>query len=111
MQYLKNELEQEQIQNIPYALAFESLKYAQTCTTLDISFVVEVLSEYQSHLKKILKYLQGIKDHILTYRRFDHLKVIKYSNLNFPGCVNTKKSPFGYLFLLAGWMISWKSAK
>jgi len=26
--------------------------------------------------KKVLRYLQGIKNHMLTYKRSDHLKVI-----------------------------------
>jgi len=67
MQCPKNELEREQMRNIPYV--FGSLMYAQTCTTPDISFTVRVLGRYQSNLgldhwktaKKIFKYLQEIK--------------------------------------------------
>jgi len=47
----------------------------------------------------------------LTYRKFDHLEVIGYTNLDFVGCVDTRKSTFGYVYLLAGGAISWKSAK
>ncbi|CAL1413096.1 unnamed protein product [Linum trigynum] len=61
--------------------------------------------------KKVLRYLQGTKDHMLTFRRSDHLEVIGYSDSDYAGCVDTKKSTFGYLFLLAGGAISWKSAK
>ncbi|XP_052193791.1 secreted RxLR effector protein 161-like [Diospyros lotus] len=119
MQYLKNELEREQMRNIPYISVVGSLMYAQTCTRLDKSFAVGILGRYQSNpwldhwkaAKKFFKYLQGTKDHMLTYRRFDHLKVIGYSYSDFAGCVGTRKSTFGYLFLLAGGAISWKSAK
>ena len=48
---------------------------------------------------------------MLTYRKFDHLEVIGYADSDYAGCVDTKKSTFGYLFLLAGGAISWKSAK
>ncbi|CAL1353246.1 unnamed protein product [Linum trigynum] len=61
--------------------------------------------------KKVLRYLQGTKDHMLTFRRSDHLEVIGYSDSDYAGCVDTRKSTFGYLFLLAGGEISWKSAK
>ena len=48
---------------------------------------------------------------MLTYKKSDHLEVIGYSYSNFAGCVDTRKSTFGYTFLLAEWAISWKSAK
>ncbi|KAA0038142.1 Retrovirus-related Pol polyprotein from transposon TNT 1-94 [Cucumis melo var. makuwa] len=48
---------------------------------------------------------------MLTYKRSDHLEVIGYSDSDFAGCVDTRKSTFGYLFLLAEEAISWKSAK
>ena len=119
MQCPKNELEREQMRNIPYASVVGSLMYAQTCTRPDISFAVGMLGRYQSNpgldhwkaAKKILRYLQGTKNHMLTYKSSDHLKVIGYSDSDFAGCVDTRKSTFGYLFLLAEGAISWKSAK
>ena len=85
----------------------------------DINFVVEMLGRYQSNprldhckaAKKVLRYLQGTIDHVLNYKRFDHLEVIRYSDLDHAGCVDTRKSIFGYLFMMARGAISWKSAK
>ena len=48
---------------------------------------------------------------MLTYRRFGHLKVIGYTDSDFVSCIDTRKSTFGYMYLLAGGAISWKSAK
>ena len=115
----KNELERKQMEQIPYASIVGSLMYAQTCTRPDISFAVGMMGRYQSNpgiehwkaAKKVLRYLQGTKDHMLTYKRSDHLEVIGYSDSDFAGCVDSRKSTFGYLFLLAGGAISWKSAK
>ncbi|XP_059295712.1 secreted RxLR effector protein 161-like [Lycium ferocissimum] len=115
----KNELEQKQMKDIPYASIVGSLIYAQTCTRLDISFAVRMLGRYQSNpgmdhwktAKKVLRYLQGTKYYMLTCRRFDHLDVVGYSYSDYAGCVDIRKSTFGYLFLLAGEAISWKSAK
>ena len=48
---------------------------------------------------------------MLTYKRSEHFEVIGYSDLDFTRCVDTRKSTFGYLFLLARGAISWKSVK
>ena len=115
----KNDLEREQMQKIPYALAVESLMYAQTCIRPDISFAVRMLGRYQSNpgmehkkaAKKVMRYLQGIKDYILTYRRSDQLEVIGYSDSDFAGCQDSRKSTSAFVFLLAGGAISWKNVK
>jgi len=119
MQCPKNDLERKQMENILYASIVGSLMYAQTCTRPDISFAVGMLGRYQSNpglhhwkaVKKVLRYLQGTKDHMLTYKRSYHLEVIEYIDSDFAGCVDTRKSTFGYVYLLAGGVISWKSAK
>ena len=93
--------------------------YAQLCTQPDISFATGMLGRYQSNpgmehwkvAKKVLIYLQGTKDHMLTYKRSDHLEVIAYSNSDFFRCVDTKKSILGFVFLLARGAISWKNTK
>ncbi|XP_068647519.1 secreted RxLR effector protein 161-like [Aristolochia californica] len=58
-----------------------------------------------------MRYLQGTKDYKLTYKRSDHLEVIGYSDSDFVGCLDSRKSTSGYVFLLAGGAISWRSAK
>ena len=58
-----------------------------------------------------MRYLRGTKDYMLTFKRYDNLEVIGYTDSNFAGCVDSRKSTFGYVYLLAGATISWKSAK
>ncbi|KAK9089019.1 hypothetical protein Scep_028101 [Stephania cephalantha] len=119
MQCPHNDLERQQMQCIPYASLVGSLMYAQTCTRPDISFAVGMLGRYQSNpgmdhwkaAKKVLRYLQGTKDYMLIYKQSSHLKVIGYSDSDNAGCVDSRKSTFGYLFLLAGGAVSWKSSK
>ena len=55
--------------------------------------------------------MQGTKDYVLTFKRSDNLEVIGFSYLDFARCVDSRKSTFGYLFMLAGGAISWKSSK
>ena len=115
----KNDLEHKEMDNIPYASLVGSLMYAQTCTRPDISFAVGMLGRYQSNpelfhwraAKKVLRYLQGTKDHMLIYRRTSNLEIVGYSDSDYAGCKDTRKSTFGYLFLLADGAISWKSGK
>ena len=45
----RNNLEKEQMRNIPYASAIGSMMYAQVCTRPDIAFVVGMLGRYQSN--------------------------------------------------------------
>ena len=56
-------------------------------------------------------YLQRTKDYILTYRKSDQLEIIGYSDSDFAGCRDSMKSTSGYIYLLVGGAISWKSVK
>ena len=76
--------------------------------------MVGMLGSYQSnpgidHWKaanKVLRYLQGTKNYMLTYKRSNELEVIGYSNSDFAGCLDSRKSIFGYLFRLAKVVVS-----
>jgi hypothetical protein len=61
--------------------------------------------------KKVLRYLQRTKDFMLTYRPSDLLKVVGYADADYVGCADDLKSTSGYVFMLAGGAISWKSVK
>ncbi|XP_042443852.1 secreted RxLR effector protein 161-like [Zingiber officinale] len=58
-----------------------------------------------------MRYLQRTKGQLLTYQRSDHLEVIGYSDSDFVGCLDSRRSISGYIFMLAGVTISWKSIK
>lgn len=45
------------------------------------------------------------------YKRTDNLEVIVYSDSNFAGCVDSRKSTSGHIFMMAGGAVSWRSAK
>jgi hypothetical protein len=107
------------MKNIPYASTVGSLMYAQVYTRPDIAFAVGMLGRYQSDpgldhwraAKKVMRYLQGTKDYMLMYRRTDNLEVIGYSDSDFAGCIDSRKSTSGYIFLMASGAVSWRSAK
>lgn len=56
-------------------------------------------------------YLQGTKDYMLTYRDFNHLKWLGYSDSDFVRYSDIRKSTLGYVFLLVRGAISGRSAK
>ncbi|XP_062079979.1 secreted RxLR effector protein 161-like [Humulus lupulus] len=115
----KNNLEREELSNIPFASVLGSLMYSQICTRPDIAFVVNVLGRYLSDpghdhwvvAKKVLRYLQRTKNFMLVYKQFGNLRVIGYSDSDFGGFVDDLKSTSRYIFTLASTAISWKSVR
>ncbi|KAM1899939.1 hypothetical protein ACFX14_028942 [Malus domestica] len=103
----------------PYASLVGSLMYAQVCTRPDLSFTISVLGRFQSNAgeahwnaaKRILRYLQRTKDHMLVYKRTESLVLEGYSDSDFAGCPNDMKSTTGYIFLMACGAVSWKAVK
>ena len=61
--------------------------------------------------KKSLRYLQRTTNFMVTYKKLEELEIIGYSDSDFFGCIDSKKSTAGYSYLLAGRVVSWKSAK
>ena len=115
----KNDLVKESMKNIPYALAVGNLMYAQVCTRPDIAYAFGVLGRYQSNpgmdhwraVKKVMRYLQGTKNYMLMYRQTNNLDLVGYSDADFAGCVDSRKSTSGYIFIMAGGTVSWRSVK
>ena len=105
----QNDIEKYQMKAIPSSSVVGNLMYAQVCTHLSVAFVVSVLGRHlsdhsQSHwkgAKTILRYLQGTKDLMLTYRRTDTLEVVGFSDFDYAGCEDDKKSTYGYIFMMA----------
>ncbi|RDX71795.1 hypothetical protein CR513_48800, partial [Mucuna pruriens] len=84
-----NDLERNEMQKILYALIVGSLMYDQVCTRPDIAFVVGVLGWY------------------LSDPGMQHWKAVK----RVMRCQDSKRSTSGYIYMLVGVAISWKSIK
>jgi hypothetical protein len=119
-QCLRNQYEIDEMKAVSYASAVGSLMYAQVCTCPDLVFVIRMLERYQKNpgkphwdrVKKDLRYLQGTKGLMLTYKKSDApLEIVGYSDSDFTGCSDTEKSTSGYIFTLTNGDISWKSSK
>ncbi|RDX96476.1 hypothetical protein CR513_20862, partial [Mucuna pruriens] len=113
-QCLNNDFERNEMQNISYVLTMRSLMYTQVCTRPNIAFVVGVLDRYLSDpvmqhwkaVKLVMCYLKRTKGYMLTYRKSKGLETIGYSDFDFVGCQDSKRSTSGYIYILTGGAIS-----
>lgn len=105
-----------------YREAVGCLIYLTVCTRPDLSFVVSKLSQYftkptEQHfgtVKHVLRYLRGTSDKKLCYRKCDgNLGIQAYSDANWAGDVNDRRSTTGYCLSLTkdGTLVSWKTKK
>ena len=115
----KTPMEREEMTKYPYASLVGSLMYSQVCTRPDISHAVGMLGRFQSNpgiahwkaAKKVLRYLKGTRNYMLTYRKSSYLQVTGYSDSDLAGCPDTRICTLGYVYLLCGGAISWRSQK
>ncbi|XP_070056873.1 secreted RxLR effector protein 161-like [Nicotiana tomentosiformis] len=114
----KTENEKEDMSQVPYSSAVESLMYAMMCTRPDICYAIGLVSRYQSSprrdhwkdVKRIFRYLKGTADYSLCYSEND-LYLGGYIDVDWASDRNDRKSTSGYAFLLNGGAISWKNKK
>ena len=101
--------EKEDMRRIPYASAVGSLMYAILCTRPDICYAVGVVSRFQSNpgpehwiaVKHVLKYLRRTRDYMLVYSSQD-LNLLGYTDSDFRGKKDSRKSTSGSVFTLGG---------
>ena len=62
-------------------------------------------------MKRILRYLKGTSDLGLLYREDNPGEIAGYSDADWAGDVGDRKSTSGYVFLVGGAAVSWKSSK
>ena len=48
---------------------------------------------------------------MLTYKKLDQLKIIRYSDSDFTRCQDSRRSTSNYIYLITGGIISWKIVK
>ncbi|KAK0586217.1 hypothetical protein LWI29_002965 [Acer saccharum] len=114
----KTPQELDNMKNVPYSSAIGSLMYAMLCTRPDICYAIGFVSRYQSNpgrkhwiaVKRILAYLKGTADYSLCYQGGD-LRLIGYTDADWGGNLDERKSTSGYAFLLSKGVISWSSKK
>ena len=110
--------EKEKMSNIPYSSALGSLMYAMLFTRPDLCHAVGLLSRYQTNpgaehwkqIKNTLRYVKGTVDYYLCFNGHN-LQLQGFTDADWQGDLDGRKSTSGYVFMLAGGAISWKSKK
>ncbi|KAJ3676254.1 hypothetical protein LUZ60_003666 [Juncus effusus] len=95
-----------------------SLRYL-TCTRPDIAYSVGVVSRFMeeprySHwkaIKRILRYIRGTESLGLYYSKTNEYKLVGYSDSDWCGDVDDRKSTSGYVFYIGDTSFTWMSKK
>ncbi|GKB93985.1 retrotransposon protein, putative, ty1-copia subclass [Tanacetum coccineum] len=115
----KTNEELDRMSRVPYASAIGSIMYAMTCTRPDVSFALSMVSRHQQNpgeghwtaVKNILKYLRNTKDRFLVYGGEEELRVTGYCDASWQTDKDDSRSQSGWVFLLNGGAVTWKSSK
>ena len=102
-----------------YQAAVGSLLYLSTKTRPDIAFAVGKVArfcagparEHWEAVKRILRYLRGTSNSGLLYCKSDSSGCVGFSDADWGGDHDDRKSTSGYVFLMGGTAVSWKSNK
>jgi hypothetical protein len=98
-----------------------SLLYISVYTRPDLCFAVNQLAKHMSNpgevhwnaLRRCLRYLKGTATFGLTYT-CDNANpdlLTAYADADWASCTETRRSYMGYLFMLAGGAVAWKSSQ
>ena len=109
---------EEEFDKVKYQSAIGSLLYLSTRSRPDIAFAVGKAARYcsqpsNSHwsaVKRVLRYLKGTTCLGLLYRP-DELNLTGYSDADWAGDTEDRKSTSGYVFMMSGSAVSWRSKK
>ena len=108
--------EKEEMRKVPYQSAVGSLMYAMVCTRPDIAYAVGVVSRFMKNpgkahweaVKWILRYLKGTSTSCLCFGNGDPV-LQGYTDADYAGDKDHRKSTSGYLMTYAGGAVSWQS--
>jgi hypothetical protein len=62
-------------------------------------------------MKRTLCYLRGTLDYGILLRRSASSKLMVYTNVDWVGCPNTRRSTLGYTMFLGANLVSWYSKR
>jgi len=88
-------------------------------TRPDIAYAVSIVSRYMhdprsSHLDavhRILRYLKSCPGKGILFSNHGHMKVEGYTDADWAGCLDDRKSTSGFCVLVGGNLVGWRSKK
>ena len=106
--------------NVPYREAVGSLLCTARVCRPDIEYAVNYASQFldsygQEHwqaVKRIIRYLIGTRDLGIIFGSSGSFSEVKgFTDADYAGCVESRKSRSGFVFLLNGGPVSWSSQR
>lgn len=102
---------------LPYREAIGSLMYLMVGTRPDLAFAVGKLSrfvscfgkEHWAAVKRVLRYVQGKTSKSLVFSKAASVELQGWSDADWAGDHETRRSTTGYIFTMAGVAVSWAS--
>ncbi|CAI7918296.1 unnamed protein product, partial [Closterium sp. NIES-54] len=105
----------------PYAELVGALMYAMVCTRPDLAYPISAVAQFvgtgrkgDEHWKaamRVLRYLQGTKDHVLTLGGVNPPILHGFSDSSWADALPDRRSSQGYGFTLGSGLISWRSTR
>lgn len=105
----------------PYREVVGSLIYLAVGTRPDISFAVSYVSRFLEKpanihvtaVKRILRYLKGTSNYgiLFSCKNANEFKFSIYSDADYAGCIETRRSTTGYCLLIGTSIVSWCSER
>jgi len=119
MKLVKATDDEECVDQKLYQSAVGSLLYLSVGTRPDITYAVSNVAKFSAKptkqhwiaVKRIMRYLRGTIYYGLLYSRSGSEKCIGYSDSDWAGDLDDRKSTSGYLFQISGAAVSWRSKK
>lgn len=110
---------EEETTTAPYREAIGSLMYLCVATRPDITFAVNLTSRHLEKptkihwnaVKRILKYLKGTVGYGIKFKRNQERRLLAYSDSDYAGELETRRSTTGYAVKFGTGIISWSSQR
>jgi hypothetical protein len=91
--------------------------YAMVATGPDMAHAVGVVSSFMHNpdrphwnaVKHIFRYLAGTQDYVIKFGPNEPLGLLGYTDSDYAGCLDSRKSTFGYFFRFGYGAILWRS--
>jgi hypothetical protein len=111
--------EKREMKDKPYRSILGSVMWGQLATRPDLSFAVSLLARFQANpglnhwnaLLHVIGYIKNTLDYGLTYSRDFDLTPTAYVDADYGGCRDSRRSTSGYVFTMAGGVVSWSSKR
>lgn len=109
---------EDPLDNVPYREAIGSLLYLTIISRPDIAFAVGQAAQFseepQKHhwiaVRRFFSYLKGTQDYGIRFG-INHDRLKRYSDSDFAGDLNSRRSTTAFIFILNGGPVAWTSRR